>query len=66
MFLLPTRIARLSEMGHTTESEDLGIMNCIECGSCSFVCPSQIPLVQWIRLGKLQVGEMKRKEKEAA
>lgn len=66
MFLLPTRIARLSEMGHTAESEDLGIMNCIECGSCSFVCPSQIPLVQWIRLGKLQVGEMKRKEKEAA
>ena len=66
MFLLPTRIARLSEMGHTTAAEELGIMNCIECGSCSFVCPSHIPLVQWIRLGKLRVGEMKRKAKEAA
>ncbi|NQU27523.1 MAG: electron transport complex subunit RsxC [Candidatus Marinimicrobia bacterium] len=66
MFLLPTRIARLSEMGQTAAAEELGIMNCIECGSCSFVCPSQIPLVQWIRLGKLRVGEMKRKEKEVA
>ncbi len=66
MYLLPTRIARLSEMGHSAEAEEFGIMNCIECGSCSFVCPSHIPLVQWIRLGKLQVGEMKRKEKDAA
>ena len=26
--------------------------NCIECGSCSFVCPAKRPLVQSIRLGK--------------
>jgi electron transport complex protein RnfC len=58
MFLLPTRIARLSEVKNWSEAQDFGIMNCIECGSCSFVCPSNIPLVQWIRLGKLKVGEL--------
>ncbi len=66
MFLLPTRIARLSEVGQTEAADELGIMNCIECGSCAFVCPSRIPLVQWIRLGKLRVGEMKRKAAQDA
>lgn len=66
MFLLPTRIARLSEKDQPEAAEELGIMNCIECGSCAFVCPSHIPLVQWIRLGKLRVGEMKRKAQDAA
>ena len=27
-------------------------MSCFECGSCSYVCPSGIPLVQWMRVGK--------------
>ena len=27
-------------------------MTCIECGSCSFVCPANRPLVHSIRLGK--------------
>ncbi len=66
MFLLPTRIARLSEKNQPEAAAELGIMNCIECGSCAFVCPSHIPLVQWIRLGKLRVGEMKRKKQPAA
>ncbi len=29
--------------------------DCIECGSCSFVCPSNIPLVQLIKLAKLKI-----------
>jgi len=61
MFLLPTRIARLAEIKNWNEAQDFGIMNCIECGSCSFACPSNIPLVQWIRLGKLKVGELSQK-----
>lgn len=34
------------------ETEKLGIMNCIECGSCSFSCPANRPLVDIIRVGK--------------
>ena len=30
-------------------------LDCIECGSCSFVCPSKIPLVQLIKLAKLKI-----------
>jgi len=26
--------------------------DCVECGSCSFACPSGIPIVQLIRVAK--------------
>jgi len=61
MLLMPTRLARLSEMEHFEEADSLGILSCVECGCCAFICPSHIPLVQWIRIGKLKVNEMKRK-----
>jgi electron transport complex protein RnfC len=28
---------------------------CIECGSCSYVCPSKIPLAQLIKLAKVKI-----------
>ncbi|MDP5071511.1 MAG: electron transport complex subunit RsxC, partial [Congregibacter sp.] len=32
---------------------------CIECGACSYVCPSHIPLVQYYRASKAAVREQK-------
>lgn len=29
-----------------------GVMNCLECGCCSYICPSNRPLVDMIKLGK--------------
>jgi Na+-translocating ferredoxin:NAD+ oxidoreductase RnfC subunit len=31
---------------------------CCECGCCSFVCPAQIPIAQYIRAGKTQWRQM--------
>lgn len=31
------------------------IFNCIECGLCSFVCPSKIPLLQHLREGHIKL-----------
>jgi len=61
MNLVPTRIARLAEMGGYAACDEWGVFNCIECGSCAFVCPSGIPLVQWIRVGKVKTTEFKKK-----
>lgn len=30
-------------------------MDCIECGSCTYICPAKRYLVQNIKLGKAQV-----------
>jgi ferredoxin len=34
------------------QAEAIGLLDCIECGTCSFVCPSHIQLVQRFRVGK--------------
>jgi electron transport complex protein RnfC len=53
--LVPTRLARLSQLGRFEEAEQMFITNCMECGTCAYECPARIPLVQWIRLGKQAV-----------
>ena len=36
-------------------ADEQNLMDCFECGSCSFVCPSHIPLVQKFRFAKAAV-----------
>jgi Na+-translocating ferredoxin:NAD+ oxidoreductase RnfC subunit len=38
------------------------VMDCVECGSCSFSCPSGIPIVQLIRVAKSSIREQKQKK----
>lgn len=38
-------------------AEDCNLMDCFECGSCAYVCPSHIPLVQRFRTAKAIVRE---------
>ena len=40
---------------HTRMAKDFNLMDCFECGSCSFVCPAHIPLVQQFRTAKAAV-----------
>ena len=44
---------------------DSHIFDCIECGCCSFVCPSRIPLVQYFRFAKSEIWARER-EKNAS
>jgi len=64
--LLPTRLARLSQLNMLDEAERLGITVCMECGSCAYACPARIPLVQWLRLGKQRVMQQQRTRGTAA
>lgn len=61
MFLLPNRLSRLVEMERYDKTETLGISICNECGSCSYVCPSKIPILQWLKVGKSKLIERKKK-----
>jgi electron transport complex protein RnfC len=36
-------------------AEQYNIMGCFECGSCAYICPANIPIVQLIRTGKAEV-----------
>jgi electron transport complex protein RnfC len=47
------------ESGDMDEAVRAGLMDCVECGSCSYVCPAGIKLVQRFRVGKQRLRAMK-------
>jgi electron transport complex protein RnfC len=47
------------------EAAKLGLLDCIECGACTFVCPARIKLVQRFRVGKFELRAKQAAEKAA-
>ena len=52
--LVPTKIAMASRHGDWELAGQYHLTACMECGCCAYICPSRIPLVQLIRMGKAQ------------
>lgn len=63
--LVPTKLARYTQLNRFEDAENYDITVCMECGTCTYTCPANIPLVQWIRLGKQRVMAMQRERKSA-
>jgi electron transport complex protein RnfC len=56
IFLNPSELGLLAlNEQFETMAKEYNLMDCFECGSCSFVCPSHIPLVQQFRSAKAAV-----------
>lgn len=64
MGLMPYRLGDYGRTARVAEFKDWAGLSCIECGCCSYVCPSKRPLLQWIRVGKLRVREEAAKAKK--
>ena len=64
--LSPALLNVALKAGDLDEADKIGVMDCIECGTCSFVCPSHIQLVQRFRVGKQLVRAKKQKEAQRA
>ncbi len=64
LFLNPSMMGLLAKKGLWDEMLEYNIMDCFECASCSFVCPSGIPLVQSFRVAKGFLREKAAREKE--
>jgi electron transport complex protein RnfC len=61
MNLVPTRLATLTKFSRFEDARAWGLMDCMECGTCSYVCPANIPLVHWMRVGKVAVLKQEAK-----
>lgn len=61
--LLPLFLASYSNAKMFDEAQAYHILDCKECGCCSYVCPSKIDIVQAIRMGKAEIA--KRRQKKA-
>ena len=60
MGLEPYLLSKASKLSNFEMAENESIMDCIECGSCQYACPASIPLLDYLRLGKLKVGQIIR------
>lgn len=60
MGLMPLRIEQALNSRDTDALKKLGVMNCMECGCCSYGCPAKRPLVQSMRLAKQEVIKANR------
>ena len=52
--LVPTKLAMAARWGNRDVLQRYQIGACMECGCCAYVCPASIPLVQLMRVGKIQ------------
>ena len=62
MHLEPLELSNAADRGDIDTLKAYYIMNCMECGCCSFICPAKRHLVQNIRLGKALVNKAKREQ----
>ena len=59
LFLNPSHLGLLAKNEEYEQmAEAFNLMDCFECGACSYVCPSHIPLVQYFRLAKKMVRKL--------
>jgi len=60
MHLVPTRLAYAARHRDIDLAEKYNILGCMESGCCGYICPSNIPLVQLIRMGKAMVAASRK------
>ncbi|MDL2229852.1 electron transport complex subunit RsxC [Treponema sp. OttesenSCG-928-L16] len=54
------------EEGDLDASVKAGLMDCIECGGCTYICPARIKLVQRFRVGKQRLRLQQAAERAAS
>ena len=60
--LIPSRLAKFSDYGDKEIFEKWNGMECVECGSCSFICPARRQLAQTIKTMKKNILADRRKK----
>ncbi len=64
--LLPQQLYWFSKGQQHDKATSHNLADCIECGACAWVCPSNIPLVQYFRQEKAEIYALAQEEKRAA
>ena len=64
MKLQPVMMDKLIRAKRFEEADKIGVLNCIECGACTYVCPAKRLLTQSFRAGKRIVNIRRRQVKQ--
>ncbi len=57
LHLLPSEIALAVENRDFERAKGLGVLDCMECGACAYVCPSTRPIIHLIKYAKAQIAK---------
>lgn len=63
MMLYPNQISIFCEAGMIKEADEWNTMDCVECGICSYVCPSRRPIIRLVQRTKPLIQELRSKKK---
>ena len=58
--LLPQQMFWFAQGKEFEKLEEHNLFDCIECGACSYACPSNIPLVQYYRASKAEILQLRK------
>jgi len=58
--LLPLQMAAHIRSDKLDKATEFGLVDCIACGCCSYVCPSHIPLIQYFSYAKSELADQQR------
>jgi electron transport complex protein RnfC len=66
MKLEPLYMYMYINKGDYEKMEQYHVMDCFECGSCSYGCPGRLPLTHTFKVGKAMLTAKKAEEKAKA
>jgi electron transport complex protein RnfC len=58
-------MAKAAERRNIAKFEELNGMECIECGTCSYICPAKRPLTQFFKQMRREVMTARRAKQAA-
>lgn len=61
--LVPSYLSIICEAKNVALIADSDIMDCKECGCCTYTCPSRRPIVHFIKYGKAELARLRAEEK---
>ena len=66
---MPNYLAAFSKAGDDESALSFNVMSCVECGCCTYTCPGNVPIVQYIRTEKAKINAARKaaaaKQKES-
>jgi electron transport complex protein RnfC len=58
-------MAAHAKVGNLDKVVEFGLVDCVACGCCSYVCPSHIPLVQYFNYAKGELAARQQAKHKA-
>ena len=66
MHLEPLYLYLYVQKNRIEDLEAAHVMDCIECGACTYICPARLPLIHAFRMGKQKVNNARMAAKAKA